>query len=472
MRSVLILLGITLPFWTMAQTWNEIAATITPCFLNSAAVWDGKVYFSGGAKTQYVQQAIYNKQLEVLDIQTEKVTTAPGGLSVARCAMSALAYNGKIYFIGGHLWTTVSNTGIITYNNVDIYDIATQTWSLQRLSESRTSCAAAVVGGKIVIAGGWHSGVSQIVPSDVVDIYDPVTNKWTVAHLSVPRGEMLEAGVVGHKMYVCGGGTNYQNFACVNTVDIYDALTNTWSATTLSQARMASSVQGVGKYLICAGGYTQTLGKTARVDYQDTETGQWYTHQLSSPRTSMSAAVTGNKAYFTGGGNLNLSTIYLNASTNAVDIFDAQTGTWRVGPALVRNRMAHSCVSWKNKVIVGGGWRAEQVSTTGSIEVLTDDSYVATATPEASGDVFQVFPNPATDQIDLFFEDAGSTGRNSIEICVYDLTGKVVLRRHMSENSDCCRLNLSISDIPSGTYRLHAVREGGRHFNKLLFVNK
>jgi Secretion system C-terminal sorting domain/Kelch motif len=451
-----------LGFQTGFGQWHEINSNITASFLNSSVAYDGKVYFTGGPQTQFVTTTIYNKNVQVLDLATETVSTA-GELSVGRCAMAAVAYDGKVYFMGGHRWTSSSNAGIVTYDRVDIYDIQDSTWTLKHLSLSRTYGAAAVVGGKIIFAGGWHATSTTVEPSDVVDIYDPATEQWlTVKHLSVPRGELLEIGVVGNKAYICGGGTDWADYSCTNVVDVYDADLDTITTTEmpLSLPRMYANVVGVDKYLICAGGYTQTAGKTNRIDILDTETGLWSTSVLSAPRVGMAAAVLGKKAYFTGGGNFDTSIGYIDESSNIVDIFDAETGLWSTSN-LTKNRVSHACAAWGNKIAVGGGWRAEQTQTTGSIEIFTDStiSAINDIAPKLN---ITIFPNPTSHEITIQFPDNFNL-TDSPKMTLFDLTGRACFEaeiRGISERFD-------IGALPPGMYLLEVQGRAGRYVEKV-----
>ena len=459
MKSLFLALCLLFPLFASAQ-WIEVPGTIAPSFLNAAAAWEGKVYFTGGPQSSNVVNATYNKKVEVLNLADGTIEQI-GELSVARCAISAVAHDGKIYFIGGHRWTNLVSSGVFTYDHVDIYDIEKKEFTTEHLSLSRSSGAAAVVNGKIVYAGGWHATGLQVTPTDVVDIYDPVNKKWEPAQkLSIPRGEMLEAGVVGTKMYICGGGTDWKTFTCTNRVDIYDAALNKWDTASLKLARMASSVQGVGKYLVCAGGYTQTVGKTDKVDILDTETGKWHEDKLSSPRCVMAATVLGNKAYFTGGGNLNLSTVYYNQSFHNVDVFEAKANGWSWSTMnLNKNRMAHGCAAWGNKIAVGGGWRAEQAMTTGSVEILTVDTTTSVGNLSPAETAFELSPNPASDLLTIVFPE-NSAAPEPAELRISDLSGQVLLREKLAPGATRQPVSLQIGQLPPGSYFLSALGDG------------
>lgn len=459
MKSTFLAFCLLLSTLASAQ-WTEVPETIAPSFLNTAVAWEGKVYFTGGPQSSSVATAAYNKKVEVLNLADGTIEQI-GELSVARCAISAVAHDGKIYFIGGHRWTTLVSSTVFTYDQVDIYDIENKKFTTEHLSLSRSGGAAAVVNGKIIYAGGWHATGLQITPSDVVDIYDPVNKKWeAVQKLSLPRGEQLEAGVVGTKMYICGGSTNWTSFACTKRVDIYDAAQNTWDTASISLARQACSVKGVGKYVVCAGGYTQTVGKTDRVDILDTETGKWHVDKLSSPRSFMAAAVLGNKAYFTGGGNLNLSTVYFNQSFPPVDVFEAKADGWSWSTMnLNKNRMAHGCAAWGNKIAVGGGWRAEQAMTTGSVEILTVDTTTNAGNLTPAESAFGLSPNPASDFLSVVFPE-NTTAKEPDELRISDLSGQVLLRKKLPPGATLQPVLLQIGQLPPGSYFLTTHGEG------------
>ena len=60
--------------------------------------------------------------------------------------------------------------------------------------------AAIASGNKIFFGGGESSDGTW--PVDNVDIYDVTTNTWTVAHLST-AGHSVAAATVGNKVFFC-----------------------------------------------------------------------------------------------------------------------------------------------------------------------------------------------------------------------------------------------------------------------------
>jgi N-acetylneuraminic acid mutarotase len=138
---------------------------------------------------------------------------------------ATVAYNNKIYVFGGLSNTETENS--VTLGTTQIYDPATDTWTLGAAMPTARYLATAVeVGGKIYVMGGRtidSSGSGGPVTSN--EVYNPATDSWTTARaMSTPnRGHMAAAW--GTKIYVFGGNTgSYQR-----TVSIYDTVGDSWS---------------------------------------------------------------------------------------------------------------------------------------------------------------------------------------------------------------------------------------------------
>lgn len=145
-------------------------------------------------------------------------------------------------------------------------------------SEARSHLAAAGIGNKIVFAGGYSM---QNAYSKTVDIYDVATNTWTTAQL--PQAKMnLVAAAAGNKI-VFGGGLEMAPLAS-KTVDIYDVTTNTWGTARLSEERYNFSAAAAGNKIVFAGGTSATTGNSKTVDIYDVVTNTWTTAQLREGR--------------------------------------------------------------------------------------------------------------------------------------------------------------------------------------------
>ena len=116
-------------------------------------------------------------------------------------ANSELAFaevNGKIYLLGGYPASRQ------TARTVQIYDIATDRWSLgPALPEPNNHGMAAGVGGKVYLIGGQTTDAGNYV--DTVYQLDPATGKW-VEKKPMPTARSSGVAIVqGGKIYVAGG---------------------------------------------------------------------------------------------------------------------------------------------------------------------------------------------------------------------------------------------------------------------------
>lgn len=234
--------------------------------------------------------------MDIYDVATSTWTTS--NLSVARYNLSATSVGSKVFFAGGQLADNTSS------NVVDIYDVATNTWSTANLSTARANLAATSVGAKAFFAGGFPY-------SDRVDVYDDATGTWSWTSLSSPR-TYLTATSVGTKAIFAGGVGNFG--ANSSSVDIYDVVTDTWSTASLSQGRYFLTSTTVGTKAIFAGGTTLGGASTA-VDIYDDSANTWSTASLSESKYWAAAASAGNKAYIGGGTNY-------SSNSKVVDVFN------------------------------------------------------------------------------------------------------------------------------------------------------
>lgn len=439
--------------------WTEIVPTITPVFLNSSIAYNGKVYFTGGPKTKFVTVASYEDKLRILDLATNSITTANGGLIAGRCGIACAAYNNKLYFAGGFKYTS-TGAGAQVFNVVDVYDIPNNSWSTLQLSVARGYAAAAVVDGKIIFAGGVTIVNNQQVATKVVDILDPGSGNWTPAQLSIPRAD-FPAAVTGDTVWFYSGVTDWNNYTCTTRMDIYVASQNQWSTMETPQGREGGALAVVGNKLLFAGGFfggNGTQGKTDRVDIFNIPNGPWEQATLSSPRSALSAATVGQKAYFIGGGNYNLLNGFLSTSTDIVDIYDADMNEWSIGH-LNTNRTAHTCSVSGNTIVVGGGWRAEQDQTTGSVEILTDPSTSIPSIPRTDAVDLEIFPNPTSTPLTIKFENLPASGEYAT-ISILDAYGKVW--RQPGQIITAPQTTLETGDLEQGLYFLSITFASGK----------
>jgi len=161
---------------------------------------------------------------------------------------AATAEDGTVYSVGG--------SGAAANRKVFKFDPAAGTWStLPDLPTSRQKPAAAWVGDKLYVIGGWDGNG---VPRATVDVFDPGANTWTTLPATNPRPRAtMGYGVANDKIYLVGGCTNG---ACAESADlvIFDSATGTFSTgTSYPQLSIWMACGGINDKIYCAGGATQ-----------------------------------------------------------------------------------------------------------------------------------------------------------------------------------------------------------------------
>lgn len=300
----------------------------------TVAAAENKILFAGG----YLSPHDFSR-IDIYDVATNTWSTAE--LSLARGWLSAVTAGNKIFFAGG-----IDGDGY-SHDNVDIYDVSTNTWTVSHLSRVADGLAAATVGNKVFFAGGnW--GISAV---KIVDVYDLATNTWTTASLSAPRN-FITAVSASNKVYFSGGDEG----SASSIIDVYDNATGTWSTTTLQFPRVYHSAVAVNNILYFAGGHTSTVAYAYQtycsVETLDANTGARTLKSLFSPTSwdvdaGRNAVVKDNKIIF----------LRHNGGTDAnkFDIYDTQTNTWSIGVLSQPIPIGASVISVNNTIYVAGG---------------------------------------------------------------------------------------------------------------------
>src|SRR5205823_753866 len=108
-----------------------------------------------------------------------------------------------------------------------------------RLSIPRSAPTIAVVGEKVIFAGGLGPG-SRELRQAAVDIYDAELDTWMTARLAQPAWNQAVV-TTGTTVLFIGGDR-----LASDTVDIYDAQQESWQPAFLSQPRSHIAAASVG----------------------------------------------------------------------------------------------------------------------------------------------------------------------------------------------------------------------------------
>ena len=418
-------------------------------------------------------------------------------LSDPRVAPAGVYAAGKVFFAGGYTQYTPS---YINSNKISIYDIASQTWLPDTLSEARNGIATAVVGDQVIFAGGRKMGGN----SNKVDIYNTSSNTWSQSEMPTHRGNMYGA-VIGDIAYFISGFSDINNDS-TGHIMTYHASLNTWGFINVATIRFKPGVAVSGTKIIIAGGYDDINFSTLKsVDIYNTQAGTWTTIQMPAPRYGQSVFSLANKIYFVGGydsndaatntifiydlSNSSWSTklysqkraepgiamlgekIYLaggaigNTKFSSVEVFNTVTSTFESQMQLSQARYTISAVACNDRLFFAGGYYNIDFFNEGISNVV--DIFALTTHVDNLPKVkqLQVRPTLATDQVSIIIEEAELLNTQNLD--VFDLNGRMFsVTSHFESDSE---VKINISGLPNGYYAIHFTTKQGNwigHFVK------
>jgi N-acetylneuraminic acid mutarotase len=115
---------------------------------------------------------------------------------------SGTAIGGKFYLNGGFTPMCGGTCGGNTHN-LDVYNPATNTWTV-RAGTGTYATTAAALNGKLYIIGGYSE-----VNNSEVQAYDPMTNTW-MSRASLPEGSSFGTATTANgKLYYLEGATDF-----------------------------------------------------------------------------------------------------------------------------------------------------------------------------------------------------------------------------------------------------------------------
>jgi N-acetylneuraminic acid mutarotase len=305
-----------------------------------AATLGTKAYFAGGESDFGQVSAV-----EIYNIETGDWDSIIN-LSVARSHPACVGAGSEVFFAGGINFTTME-----FYDDVDIWNAESKEWTVEHLLFPRFSIGAMSYGNKVMFAGG--ADLMNGMVFDIVEIYDIETGGWSFTTLSMARCAFAYA--VAGDLAIIAGGFDLQTVT--DKVDIYNFTTGTWTTASLSHPRGFLAAAVAGNKVLIAGGVDPDNILSDRVDIYDTETNTWDTAHLSEPRAMFqesAVSICDNRAYFAGGGTLNLNTLSWETASNVVDIYDIADDSWTV-ENLSQPVVMLSTAGVEDHMIVAGG---------------------------------------------------------------------------------------------------------------------
>jgi Kelch motif protein len=192
------------------NTWTTIASLPAPRAWFSGASDGTYIYLLGGVDQNFTTTAT----LWRYDPVTNTYNTNLPPYTIPTYFHASAYLNGKIYRIAG--------AAIGTDFHVEVYDIATNSWSMAANYPVANHTLMAATLGSYIYAGGGNAF------PDKTYRYDPSTNTWGDAAIAdLPAGRTSAASDVYYGRWILAGGD--VNFATSNSVIAWDPATNTWT---------------------------------------------------------------------------------------------------------------------------------------------------------------------------------------------------------------------------------------------------
>lgn len=279
-------MGVVYMFDPTTKQWTKKSPMPEPHVHHGmTAALNGKIYVFGGFMRpgkDIAWQPVNNAWEYTPDTDTWKAI-AP--IPTKRGGGTAIAYNGKIYVIGGATILPGAPDPAIRFDGKprdmcvgvnEEYDPATNSWrSRAPMPTARNHFLGAEVNGKIYAIGGrlGSTFITRSSNTDVTEEYDVAQDLWTTRAQMPTARSGVAGGVYKGKIYV--GGGEFQNdkiMAAFRAFEAYDPATNTWDQ---SLPRMRIPRHGfagavIGDQLHVVAGDIQTAGIPGVTAYTDT----------------------------------------------------------------------------------------------------------------------------------------------------------------------------------------------------------
>jgi hypothetical protein len=243
----------------------------------------------------------------------------------------------------------------------------------------RTEVAGAVLGGRIVVAGGLTPDGAA---SDRADFYDPATNRWAPAPALPLALHHSGMAALGDRVYVAGGYTNRagQDWVAQSRVVSLGTGERAWrEEPALGGTRGGLALAAAGGRLVAVGG-TDNLGNLlARTEVFVPGQRSWTPGpDMTEPRDHLAAASSGGRVYAIAG---RLGSLESNLATTESWDPTGAGGGWRREPRLNDTRGGTSAAEAGGRPCVAGG--EEPGATIASIECLAGGRWTEVATLRA-----------------------------------------------------------------------------------------
>ena len=280
-----------------AGEWGTRANLLVALSELASAELNGKIYMMGG----YPGSRVTARTVQVYDIASDTWSLGPE-LPLPNNHGMAASVNGKIYLIGGQTQAD-DPPGTYSYvNTVYELDPAVGAWVAKApMPTARSSGVAVLLDGKIYVAGGRPLHEQDFA------VYDPAADSWEVLpDMPTPRNHFTGAAIDGRIHYVGGRQGLGLGQSMTTAHEVYDPQTGAWT-TAAPMLRARSGMNGVmarGCFHVWGG--EGPGGMFPDHDYYDPRTNEWV-ELIDMPipvHGVYGSAFVNDLIWVTGGGNM------------------------------------------------------------------------------------------------------------------------------------------------------------------------
>jgi N-acetylneuraminic acid mutarotase len=282
-------------------TWTQLAPMLQPRSEMAIAELGGKIYVIGG----YPPGRIPSNVVQVYDPATNSWSLGPS-TPVPLHHSHAVNVNGRLFLIGGEFDGAGTGRPPVYLDTVYELDVASGTWMPRApMPTNRSGGGVGVIDGKIYVAGGRPPRGNDFAA------YDTATDRWTVLPALPTARNHLAVDAIGGRLYVAGGRVDDVGSPMPGVLEIYDPAMNAWipGAPMLIPRAGVTSVAAFGcLYVIGGEGNTaHPQGMFHHTDAYDPRTDTWHAlSQMPMPTHGLTRAAFLNGRIHLPGGSVTL----------------------------------------------------------------------------------------------------------------------------------------------------------------------
>ena len=277
-----------------------------------------------------------------------------------RTEVAAARLGRSIYVVGGFDRSALGTT-------VERYDIRRRRWSeVSPLPFPLNHATAVTHRGALYVQGGYRSATGLSAPTGALLRYDPGTDRWRrLPSAPTPRAAHA-AAVIGGRLYVAGGANDSGS---LRSLEVYDFARRRWSAGPDFPGPARNHTAGVasgGWFYVMAGRDTSNFAAAERYDPRR-RTWQRLP-DLRTPRGGIAAVRLGDGRIVVFGGE-----DFGGSGTSTIDeveLFDPRTRRWSALPSMRTPRHGLGGAALGNRVFALEGGPRPGLQYSNAIEFL------------------------------------------------------------------------------------------------------